>query len=232
MHISAPRLADVTDHDSPPDDASLSTSANESAQLRPRPRRSLASFASYLSTHRVSSSSRPEWPSIDWSNLHDKDDVYRPDLNSMCNTVQQHVLNEPSSDLPAQYNSFVLHILEAYHILKNEKIDLETKLHAVEQCHQADIEEFRVITQSLLATDEIGLSAIAPLGFSDLVGDRLARFSSKAQKPSGRMEFLLSKFDTGYPRKLRRHEYSQQTHDFDRVNNGQLDQVSIVFGLR
>lgn len=47
----------------PPDGLSLSTIPGES---RPRPRRSLASFATYLNTHRTASSGRePEWPMID-----------------------------------------------------------------------------------------------------------------------------------------------------------------------
>lgn len=60
------------------DIASLSMSPFEHTKLRPRPKRSLASFTSYLSTHRTASTSKHEWPSFDWSNLNDKDEVYKP----------------------------------------------------------------------------------------------------------------------------------------------------------
>ena len=135
------RSAGIQACGSPPDDSSLSTTTTDST--RPPPRRSLASFASYLDAHRaVPSITQPEWPSIDWSALNEKGDVYRPDPDHKCNSLRQHVLANPSEDLPAQCNSFVLHAIEAYQRLKSEKKDLETKMQTEEQCDRADVDEF------------------------------------------------------------------------------------------
>ena len=89
-------------------------------------------MASYLGTHHrtVSPSSGSERPSIDWSKLSitDKDGDYKRDIQSMCTTITQHVLANPSTDVPAQYNSFLLHLIEAHHQSKVDVRDLQTKL--------------------------------------------------------------------------------------------------------
>lgn len=117
----------------PSDDTSYSTSPGaDESKLRPRRRRSLATFASYLGTHHrtISPSSGSEWPSIDWSKLSitDKDGDYKWDIEIMCTTITQQVLANPSTDLPAQYNTFLLHLIEAYHQSKVDVRDLQMKL--------------------------------------------------------------------------------------------------------
>lgn len=110
---------------------SISPGADES-KLRPRRRRSLATFTSYLGTHHrtVSHSSGSEWPSIDWSKLsiNDKGGDYKRDIEIMCTTITQQVLTNPSTDLPAQYNTFLLHLIEAYHQSKVDVQNLQIKL--------------------------------------------------------------------------------------------------------
>ena len=118
----------------PPDDNVLSASPGaDESKLRPRTRRSLASFASCLGTHHrtTSQGSRSEWPSIDWSNLNvlnDKDGVYEPDTELMCSTVTQKLLADPSAGLSAQYNTFLLHLIEDYYLSKAAVQDLQKRL--------------------------------------------------------------------------------------------------------
>ena len=203
-HLSASRIAELAGYGSSPEDFSLSTPPNEYARPRPRPRRSLASFASYLGAHRTASGSKSEWPFIDWSNLHDKEHVYRPDPDSMCTTLQRHVLNNPSNDLPAQYNSFLLHIMESYYRLKDDKKELERKLQAEEECHRADVDEFNLMIHSLLTTTEPNIPMTADLCFSNPTGDILPSPCEKTRKFNSKLDSLLSKFDTGYSRKPKR----------------------------
>ena len=204
-HLSASRIADLAGYGSSPEDVSLSTSPNEYPRLRLRPRRSLASFASYLGANRTASGDKSEWPSIDWSHINANDHVYRPEPDSMCTTLQQHVLNNPSTGLPAQYNSFVLHILESYHKLKDDKRDLERKLQVEEERHRTDVAELNLTFQSLLTTSEPSIPMTTVPGFSVNAGDMLVGSPEKTQKSSRKLDSLLSKFDTGYSRKHKRH---------------------------
>ena len=210
-HLSAPRIAELAGYGSSPEDISSSTPPNEYARRRPRPRKSLASLASYLGTHRTPSGSKPEWPSIDWSNINAEDHVYRPNPDAMCTTLQQHVLNNPSTDLPAQYNSFVLHILESYYRLKDEKKDLGRKLQEEKESRQTDAHEFNLMIQSLLTTGEPSIAMPTERRFFDLTGDMFASSSEKTRKSSSKLDSLLSKFDTGYSRKSKRCDKSPDT---------------------
>ena len=210
-HLSASRIADIAGYGSSPEDISSFTAPNGYARRRPRPRKSLASFASYLGTNRTPSGSKSEWPSIDWSNINAEDHVYRPDPDSMCTTLQQHVLNNPSTDLPAQYNSFVLHILESYHRSKHDKKELERKLQAEEARRQTDAHEFNLMIQSLLTTSEPGIDSTAEPHFPDPTEDISASSSEKARKSSSKLDSLLSKFDAGYLREPKRCDKSLGT---------------------
>ena len=204
-HLSASRIADLAGYGSSPEDISLSTSPNEYTRVRLRPRRSLASFASYLGTNRTASGDKSEWPSIDWSHINANDYVCRPEADSMCTTLQQHVLNNPSTGLPAQYNSFVLHILEAYHRLKDDKKELERKLRAEKERRRTDVDELNLTIQSLLTPSEPSIPRTAVPGFSVNAGDMLASSPEKTRKSSRKLDSLLSKFDTGYSRKHKRY---------------------------
>ena len=208
-HLSASRIAELAGYGSSPEDISLSTSPNEHARPRLRPRRSLASFASYLSTNRTASGDKSEWPSVDWSHINVNDHIYRPEPDSMCATLQQHVLNNPSTGLPAQYNSFVLHILESYYRLKDDKGELERRLEAEEAHHRIVVDELNLTIQSLLATSEPSIPMTAVRDFSVDAGDMLAGFPEKTRKSSGKLDSLLSKFDTGYSRKHKRNAMGQ-----------------------
>lgn len=204
-HLSASRIADLTVYGSSPEDISLSTSPNEYARQRLRPRRSLASFASYLGANRTASGDKSEWPSIDWSHIDANDHVYRPELDSMCTTLQDHVLNNPSTGLPAQYNSFVLHVLESYHKLKDDKKDLERKLQVEGERHRIDVDELKQTIQSLLTTSEASIPMTAVPSSSAKTEDMLAGSPEKTRKSSSKLDSLLSKFDTGHSRKHKRY---------------------------
>ncbi|KAL2048447.1 hypothetical protein N7G274_000359 [Stereocaulon virgatum] len=185
---------------SPPDD-NYSSSTSPTDTTKPRPRRSLASFALYLSTHRVTpSSSQPEWPSIDWSTLNEKDNVYRPDPDHMCTTLRRHLLANPSDDLPAQYNSFVLHVIEDYQRVKSEKNDLGRNLQVEQQCHQNDVNEFQqVVTWSKPDATKVAINADSRFNASTGHGD--GQILESKQNPNGKPLALLPRVDTGYIRK-------------------------------
>lgn len=123
----------------------------------------------------------------------------------MCTTLQQHVLNNPSTGLPAQYNSFVLHILEAYHRLKDDKKELERKLRAEKERRRTDVDELNLTIQSLLTPSEHSIPMTAVPGFSVNAEDMLANSPEKTRKSSRKLDSLLSKFDTGYSRKHKRY---------------------------
>ena len=129
----------------------------------------------------------------------------------MCTTLQQHVLNNPSTDLPAQYNSFVLHILESYYRSKDDKKELERKLQAEEARRQTDAHEFNLMIQSLSTRSEPGRDSTAELHFPNPTGDMSASSSEKTRKSSSKLDSLLSKFDAGYSRKPKRHDKSPGT---------------------
>ena len=120
-------------YDMDPSDAtsSFTSPGADESKLPTRPRRGLqASFANYLGTHHrtASPSIRPEF---EWANLNStngKDGVYRPDTELMCTTITQRVLANPSEDLPAQYNTFLLHMIEAYHQSQVDVQELQMKL--------------------------------------------------------------------------------------------------------
>lgn len=138
-----PRPADALVNGRPPSDSlSFSTTPSDNTN-RPRPRRSLASFATYLNTHRsVSSDKEHEWPTVDWSKLEDTSEAYKPNLDLMCSTLHKHILTHPFQDVPASYNSFVMHLLEGYHQCQIEKEEVEVKLKAEIESHNADSEKF------------------------------------------------------------------------------------------
>lgn len=207
-HLSVSRIADLG-YGSSPEDIPLSTSPNEHAQPRLRPRRSLASFASYLGANRTASGDKSEWPSIDWLHINADDHIYRPEPDFMCTTLQQHVLNNPSTGLPAQYNSFMLHILESYYRLKDDKEELERRLQAEEARHRIDVDELKLKIQSFLTTNEPSIPMTAVPNLSVNAVDMLAGFPEKPRKSSSKLDSLLSKFDTGYSRKHKRNAKGQ-----------------------
>ena len=195
---------------SPPDDNyPLSTSPTDTT--KPRPRRSLASFASYLSTHRAAPSIlQPEWPSIDWSTLNEKDDVYRPDPDQMCTTLRQHLLANPSDDLPAQYNSFVLHVIEDYQRVKSEKNDLERNLQVEQRCHQNDVNEFHQVALTWSTPDATKPAKVVDSRFDVPTGHSDGQILERKQNSNGKLLALLPRIDTGYIRKRPSNVHSQR----------------------
>jgi len=132
-------------------DASLSTSPVDNA--RPRAKRSLASFSALLKTNRrVSSIRKPGWPSFDWSNLNDSDEVYEPDIDFILSAIQQFCLANPSQDLPAHYSGPLLHVLEAFRELKADNEGLKSRLEEQIRCHQVDLDRLHCVFTSLSKT--------------------------------------------------------------------------------
>lgn len=149
LHLARPRPSNgrlIADQSAiRPDSPSPSTSPEfGSVKHQPEAKRSFASFASYLNTHSrsFSPSDTSQWPSIDWSTLNENDHVYNPhNAELMCNSIIKQILTDPSKDLPAQYNSAVLHILESYTRLISDHEDLQKKLEATATLHQADLDK-------------------------------------------------------------------------------------------
>lgn len=188
----------------PSDDTSYSTSPGvDDSKLPPRPRRSLASFASYLGSHHrtIHPSSRPEWPSIDWSNLNslnDKDSVYKPDTELMYTTITQQVLANPSADLPAQYNAFLLHLIEAYHQSKADVQGLQMKLVEETKCKQTTVDGYHGAISSwplekvhmLQSPDNADLDNLHSTGpGNEVTAARLPMHNSTVKTPMSSVEY-------------------------------------------
>ena len=121
-------------------------SAGES-ELRLMHQRSLAPFASYPGTHHstIPHSRRPEWPSIDWSNLnilYEKVNFYKPDTELMCTTITTQLLANPSADLLEQHNTFLLHLIEIYHQSKADMQTLPKMLAERTECDESTVDRF------------------------------------------------------------------------------------------
>lgn len=112
---------------------------------RPRPKSRLAS---YISTHLANTSSdRPEIPPIQPQEIptpKEKDKVYNPDIDLMCSSIKKRMLAHPGKDLPAQYNSFLVHLLEAHDQLSTENRTLRRQLTASEKTSQVSEEKYQL----------------------------------------------------------------------------------------
>ncbi|KAL9123200.1 MAG: hypothetical protein Q9187_000249 [Circinaria calcarea] len=112
---------------------------------RPRPKSRLAS---YISIHLANTSSdRPEIPPIQPQEIpspKEKDKVYNPDIDLMCSSIKKRMLAHPGKDLPAQYNSFLVHILEAHDQLSTENRTLRRQLTASEKTSQVSEEKYQL----------------------------------------------------------------------------------------
>ena len=139
-----------TDLNNPPTDtekieaasvtSSTSFQTRLEAETRPHPKSRLAS---YLSTHRTPvSTDKLEDSASNWAPPKDRDRVYDPDLEAMCNTLRGRVLKFPSKDLPAPYNSFVLHLVEGYQNLLVEKNGLQLALDTQIAHEQDNLEKY------------------------------------------------------------------------------------------
>lgn len=67
--------------------------------------------------------------------------MYKPDIELMCTTITQQVLANPSADLPAQYNTFVLHVIEGYYQSNADVQELQMRLSEQTECNQTTIDE-------------------------------------------------------------------------------------------
>ncbi|MCJ1392834.1 hypothetical protein MMC18_005706 [Xylographa bjoerkii] len=120
--------------------STTSFQARSEAEMRPHPKSRLAS---YLSTHRTQAlTDKLEDPAFNWAPPKDRDRVYDPDLEAMCNTLRGRVLKFPSKDLPAQYNSFVLHLVEGYQHLLVERNALQSAVDTQMAHEQDNLEKF------------------------------------------------------------------------------------------
>ena len=202
-HIYHGRTNDVA----PAHNTSYSTSPGaDESKLRPRPRRSLATFTFYLATHHrmVSPSSGSEWPSIDWSKLsiNDKDGVYKRDVELMCTTITPQVLANPSTDLPAQYNTFLLQLIEAYHQSKVDVQDLQMKLAEQTECNKTTVDAFEggisswplektQMPESLETSENANSNTLhSTRCVKEVIATRILKHNSAIQMPSSSIDIV------------------------------------------
>lgn len=131
----------------------LSTEHIEVQSVRPRPKTRLAS---YLGTHRsLSALEKPDGAIFGASSTNDKDDVYNPDPLQMSYTIQKRLLAFPAEGLPAQHNSLLMHLIEAFRNLSVERLELLDKLDEEKKSHEADLRRFQRDEISWLEEREI-----------------------------------------------------------------------------
>lgn len=196
-HVSHSQIDDCA----PPDDTSYSTSLGaDGSRLRSRPGRSSASLASSIGTHRptISPGNRPEW--LDWSNLNSlskEDGIYEPNIELMCTTIMQQVLANPSADLLAQYNTFLLHLIEAYYQSKADVHDLKMKLAKETGYNQSTAPEFRgailekaPMLQSLESENSQTLHATRPV--EEAITPRLRKHSPRIKTSKSSIDYGAS----------------------------------------
>lgn len=150
---------------------------------RPRPKGRLAS---YISTHLANTSSdRPEFPTIQSQEIsfpNEKDKVYDPDIDLMCNSIKKRMLTHPGKDLPAQYNSFLVHILEAHNELSTENQMLHSQLTASQKTRQAGEEKYR-LSYAAWDQERKGYESRLAKAVSKPSGERLTRRISQGDGP-------------------------------------------------
>jgi len=185
---------DLDRADMTPAGSLLSNQAPSDSDYRSRPMSRLASF---LTVHSLPGSvDKPEPPAFDWALPKDRDKVYKPDTEAMANTLRSRVLRFPVDDIPAQYNSFVLHILEDYQRLLDENTSLQKAHDAEIEDHEADRSKY----ESMSAAWELErrrLAAQAPSNAQretngDLDGGYDESATFEAMKPKGQSAAMKS----------------------------------------
>ena len=63
-------------------------------------------------------------------------------IKLMCSTITQSVLANPSADLPAQYNTLLLHLIEAYHRSNPDAQELQMELAEETEWKQIIVDKF------------------------------------------------------------------------------------------
>ena len=111
----------------------------QSARARPKSR-----LASYLSNHRsFSVLEKPDNSTFNSPAPNDKDDVYDPDPLQMSYTIQKRLLAFPAQGLPAQHNSLLMHLIEAFRHLSIDRLELLEKLEEEKKSHGTDLHDFQ-----------------------------------------------------------------------------------------
>ena len=135
----------------------------ELLKARPRPKSKLAS---YLSTNR--NADQNDAPSFDWSSLGETDEAYEPVPDLLSHTLQQHVMNNPMADLPAQYNNLVMRLIEDHRRLKMDNGRLSQELGDEVENHMEDNETFRQTVELYLREGEVAPHAVPEAGVAKL----------------------------------------------------------------
>lgn len=104
------------------DTSSLSESSTP--RRRSGPRKKISSYFSYRSSKYL------DGPAADavWPSAASVDRVSMPDINTMVNSIFIKLCNQPFEGLPAQMNSSMLHVIEAYRNLSGEREQLDEQM--------------------------------------------------------------------------------------------------------
>ncbi|KAI9825415.1 MAG: hypothetical protein M1832_001145 [Thelocarpon impressellum] len=98
-------------------------------------------FSSFLPSRRAGPSLKS--PSLEPEmSVNRKDDVYNPDPDHMVNTLIAAVMSRPGKPLGPEYQSFLLHVFEAYRNLKTDLAKAQTQLQTERNAREMDQQDF------------------------------------------------------------------------------------------
>lgn len=151
------------DRRSTADTSSLSESGTP--RRRSGPRKKISSYFSYRSSKYLDD------PTADvWSSATSDHDISAPDIIVMIDAIFIKLCNQPFDGLPAQMNSSVLHVIEAYRSLSMERGQLDeqledttTRLEAAEKTWEKEEAAFRAEIKRLelfIARGKNGMSRL------------------------------------------------------------------------
>ena len=146
-------------------DASVAGSTRPaSPQVTPGPA-AIGRLSSYINAHKPVSSTasdKDDFFKYDWNKLTPPE--YDPDVEAMANSILVYLLGNPGKDIPASFQSYMLHVLEDYRRHREEVKTLRSTLAAEVASHQQSLGRLRHATV-LLNKDEIERQI---LNFKDL----------------------------------------------------------------
>ena len=122
--------------------SAIGESIEDEVELAPRLRPS-SRVSSYIGL-------RPSTPIIQapdiFFNVRNPESVYKPSRDQMAEMVKVVMMNQDMfAPIPVQFNSAILHVLEAYQELREELNKKEAAIEELKQSHANDIKDFEVL---------------------------------------------------------------------------------------
>lgn len=130
----------------------------------------------------------PNYEDFDWEefDFRTRDAVYNPDIDQMVDTLHNWAMANPGKQLPANYNSFLLHAIEAYwnskkHLeaeQKGRQSDLQ-KWEAEKEAYEAEVKR---LCELIKERGGLGLMVAASQGSLLRKGERTEASGETAEK--------------------------------------------------